>query len=145
MKSPQKPIPRVSPKKASKGFQWPKRSRIKKKPRKLSETLRIYGSKARRDFVRGLPCAACGVGGYSVQAHVLGNGGTGRKADADTIAPLCGQRPDGRKPGNFYYTGCHFLFDEMPWEFKPRFPDFDPGKAAADTQAAWIAHSQEKA
>jgi hypothetical protein len=66
------------------------------KTRKPSETLRAYGPPARRRFVTALPCVYCVavspmfalVGGKRHQAHVE-TGGTGRKADADKIVPLC--------------------------------------------------------
>lgn len=103
-----------------------------RKPRKASETVRIYGSDERIEFVKLLPCEGCGIEGFSENAHVCGNGGTGRKADYTTIAPLCGRKGPT-------LPGCHFLFDEKPWEFRIRFPDFDPIAAAAQTEAAWQA------
>lgn len=150
MKSPQKPIPRVSPKKASKGF--PKRSAVKKvnPARRRKEFERCYHSKERVEFVKNLPCAACtyhewNTGYRCENAHVCGNGGMGRKGDYTTIAPLCGRRPGLSTGGAPYGMGCHRLFDEYRSTFDSLFPDFNPETAAQQTEQAWIAHSQEKA
>lgn len=131
----------ISPKKLAKlGGRVPSssitgtRKPIRKKPRKPSETLRIYGPPARRAWMRTLPCSACGVVGYSEGAHVLGNGGTGRKADYQTQAPLCGIRF-----GTPTIIGCHITYDRHRSIFDAAFPDFDPAKVAADTQARWLA------
>lgn len=124
-----------------------KKSPVKKRPRKPSETLRIYGPPARRAFVTSLPCAACGVEGFSEQAHVApaGEKGTGYKAGYEWIAPLCHERPipmlavlrfDVRM-----YVGCHRLYDCFKTEFRAAFPDFNPEKAATDCEAAWLAFS----
>ncbi len=115
-----------------------KRKSWKRKP---SEFKRIYGSKARVEFVKSLACAACSVVGYSENAHVLGNGGTGRKADYKTIAPLCGQHPMNIRPGNYYAAGCHYLYDNAP--FSIALGPFDPLKAADATQSAWLLHIGE--
>lgn len=116
------------------------RKPLKKRPRKKSETLRIYGPPARRVWMKTLPCSACSVVGYSEGAHVLGNGGTGRKADYDTQAPLCGPRADATDPWSWdgtTYIGCHKLFDDYRWRFSARFPDFDPAKVARETEEMW--------
>lgn len=62
---------------------------IKPKKRKASEYRRIYGSRARVKAMKALGCAVshCRLGPVH-NAH-LTNGGTGRKADWDTIVPLC--------------------------------------------------------
>lgn len=72
-----------------------KRSRIKPKGRKPSEFARIYGSRARVAWIKAQPCLYCrllspffGRPGTSENAHTV-SGGKGRKADADTIVPLC--------------------------------------------------------
>ncbi len=119
-----------------------KRTRIKKRSRKPSETLRIYGSPARRKWIKTLPCSACGVVGYSEGAHVLGNGGMSRKADYDTQAPLCGLRFIYSERATTMYIGCHRVFDEMRWEFDRRFPHFSPEQAAFDCVQAWLSTQQ---
>lgn len=85
------------------------RSPIKKKRRKPAEAERIYGPPDRREWVTTLPCAACGLIGYSQNAHVLPNKSKGRKGDAKGIAPLCSDASPMR---------CHSRFDryEHPFE-----------------------------
>ena len=56
--------------------------------RSKAEQYRIYGSPERQEFVRSLGCLICGQ--PPELAHTK-SGGMGRKADADTIAPLCNQ------------------------------------------------------
>lgn len=81
----------------------PLQSKPKRKPRSAEEYARIYGSKERVAFVKALPCLYCCAVHplialawhpdaenrvYSENAHTV-TGGKGRKADADTIVPLC--------------------------------------------------------
>ncbi len=67
-----------------------RKTKIKKKPRSASEFARIYGSRARVAWVKGLVCCAItnACEGPIENAHVR-TGGTGRKADARFIVPLC--------------------------------------------------------
>lgn len=118
-----------------------KRSAIKKRKRPASETLRIYGPPARRRWMKTLPCSACGVVGYSEGAHVLGNGGMGRKADYDTQAPLCGARGALLFAWRSAPEGCHNLYDEHRSTFNAIYPNYNSEKAAAETQAAWLSFS----
>lgn len=60
---------------------------IRKKPRSKAETERVYGTKKRQDWYRAQMCLTCLRRPVEL-AHTK-NGGTGRKADADTIIPLC--------------------------------------------------------
>lgn len=57
-----------------------------RKPRKASETVRIYGPPERREWFRTLPSVASGDGPCEM-AHVR-NGGIARKADARWTVPL---------------------------------------------------------
>lgn len=114
----------------------------KKRARPAKKTLRIYGSPARRKFVKSLPCYTCHVEGYTEQAHCAPSSekGTGYKAGYLWIVPLC-----GRRGGWWPERGCHILFDRFRDEFNMRFPDFDPEKAASETQSAWLlAQGEEK-
>ena len=128
----------------------PKRGKIKQwaKKRKAKEFARCYHSVERVEFVKSLPCSACGVVGYSQNAHVLGNDGMGRKKGYETIAPLCGPRPHrlavGRPlaPGIVAFMGCHRLYDEYHWDLEAEFRDFDPVRAAAETEKLWQAHTR---
>lgn len=78
-----------------------KRSAIRRKPRSPEEFARVYGSKARVEWVQSLPCVGCGRT-PSANAHTE-NEGKSRKGHHSTIAPLC---PDG-----FHGVGCHTKFD----------------------------------
>jgi hypothetical protein len=98
----------------------------KRRPKHEAATM---GTRERRQFVATLPCAACGIVGYSANAHLLGTGGMGRKRSADTIGPLCADRSG--------VTGCHTLYDAFPWTFRERFPDFDPEWVAMQTERRW--------
>jgi hypothetical protein len=64
--------------------------RIKTKKRSANEFRRIYGGRARVRWIAKLPCWACGYSGDIPRqnAHTT-TGGTGRKADADTVIALC--------------------------------------------------------
>ena len=55
--------------------------------RKARNWERAYGSPARVEWVKSQPCLVC-RDTPSENAHTR-SGGTGRKADADTIVPLC--------------------------------------------------------
>lgn len=63
--------------------------KARKREKKETEWLRAYGSRERVRFVARLPCRVptC-IRGPSQNAHAE-TGGTGRKADARTILPLC--------------------------------------------------------
>lgn len=139
-------IRRISKKRSERGEKYHlKRSAIRKKPRKPGETLRIYGPPARRKWMKTLPCSACGVVGYSEGAHVLGNGGMSRKADADTQAPLCHTMPVPYPAlsMSFAVGGCHILYDEHRSIFDAEFPNYDPEIAARTTNEAWVALSEK--
>lgn len=85
--------------------------RPRRKARTPSEFARIYGSKKRVEFVKGLPCAARFLGGPpcsrgpSQNAHTE-TGGMGRKADARTILPFCATHHD-------CYDQHHTPFDDV--------------------------------
>jgi hypothetical protein len=104
-----------------------------KRPPSAEETTRSMGTLARRKFVAALPCAACGIVGYSQNAHLLGTEGTGRKKHHSTIGPLCAPHP---RIGPFS-EGCHNAYDEHRWLFDARFPDFNPEAVAAQIEADW--------
>jgi hypothetical protein len=88
------------------------------KGRKPSEFARIYGSKERVEWIKSLPCVGCGAT-PSDNAHTV-SGGKGRKADAETIAPLC--------PDRFDRVGCHTKYDQHQ-------PPFDRADARDRVQA----------
>ena len=57
-----------------------------------------------RRLVAALPCAYCGIEGYSQCAHANTGKGTGTKSSDTESFPLCACQP-GRR-------GCHSLFDQ---------------------------------
>lgn len=71
------------------------RGRTRVKPvnakRRKSEFARCYESRARVAWIKSLPCLARGQGycGGDIQNAHTATGGTGRKADASTVVPLC--------------------------------------------------------
>lgn len=109
---------------------------IKKNAKRAAKRLaRTHGPTVFREFTKQQPCKACGRLYHSENAHVLGNGGLGRKKDWTTVAPLCGDE--------FAHVGCHTLFDEFRAAFTRRFPDFDPATAVAEHQAAYQLYLRE--
>lgn len=56
--------------------------------RSKSEYDRIYGGKAKVDWMHAQPCHICGVRSGIQCAHA-GNGGIGRKAGHERTVPLC--------------------------------------------------------
>lgn len=130
------PVRKVSAKRLAKNggkmfstISAPKKVRSRR-ARSKGERERIYGPKGRVEFVKSLPCAACGVVGYSENAHLTPKGekGTGYKGDCRFIAPLC---------AGPYSPRCHMLFDSFHSTFAAKFPAFSPAKAAAECESAW--------
>src|SRR5690242_17786713 len=72
---------------------------IKKNAKRAAKRLaRTHGPKVFREFTKEQPCKACGRLWHSENAHVLGNGGMGRKKDWTTVAPLCGDTLSANEP-----------------------------------------------
>ena len=61
-------------------------------------------SEAYRRIVAAMPCAACGIAGYSQHAHANEGKGMGIKTDDRAGFPLCAPRPG--------IEGCHARFDQ---------------------------------
>jgi hypothetical protein len=116
---------------------------IRKRRRPASETERVYGPKAFREFLHDHPCLWCGRSGVE-QAHLQGNDGMSRKKGWETTGPLCGARA-------VFLSGipcCHDRFDRAS---QPRFWFTDAQRASillrlAHFHAAWQSHrsAQEK-
>lgn len=89
-------------------------------------------SEAYRRAVASLPCAICGVPGYSQCAHSNSGKGAGIKASDLDSFPLCTVHPvaDGR-----LVQGCHERFDQGALFSKLVRRDLEP---------AWIADTQRK-
>jgi hypothetical protein len=77
-----------------------RKSKLTAKRRTASDYKRVYGSRARVAWVKSLPCFACWEFGEIHNAHIT-TGGTGRKANADQIIPLC--------------SDCHGLQHRKGW------------------------------
>lgn len=86
----------ASPRHAIMAPTWPHRS-APKEPAPLR-------SEAYRRAVASLPCAWCGVQGYSQHAHENAGKGKGVKVDDRRAMPLCCARPG--------IEGCHAAFDQ---------------------------------
>ena len=89
-------------------------------------------SEAYRRAVASLPCAICGVPGYSQAAHANQGKGMGMKACDMTCFPLCTVHPvaDGT-----LVQGCHERFDQGALFSK---------LVRRDLEQAWIADTQRK-
>lgn len=95
--------------------------------RAAKEFARCYHSEARVVFVKSLACAASGFSGPIENAHVTDDGtkGAGRKSGYRCIAPLLGV--------------LHRMLHRTPEKFRALYPTFDAERAAAATEAAWLA------
>ena len=101
------------------------RKGITRTPRPASETLRIYGSKARRAFITRLSCVLC-YRTPSENAHVPPDAGMmGRKGPYTAIIPLC--------------STCHPWFDKQPVVWRRTFLS-----KAGDVEAIWLAHDSAR-
>lgn len=101
------------------------------------------GTASRRAFVRSLPCCACGVEGFSVNAHTTRRSGMGMKGKASDIVPLCGPRPMNR---GGMYDGCHYELDNgRGREWLESTYRIDLLECAAQTNAAYETAKREGA
>jgi hypothetical protein len=90
--------------------------------RRAKEFARCYGSETRVLWVQSLACVGCGAT-PSQNAHTIGGGGS-RKANADTIAPLCAEchrrydhyRPPFDVPERREAIRLHAAFTAARWE-----------------------------
>lgn len=72
-------------------------------PKRRRETFKAdFHSKAFVEFLHALPCAICGVEGFSQAAHIVSRGAGGKAAN--NLVPLCGSA--------FGVDGCHAAFDK---------------------------------
>lgn len=99
---------------------------------KTEDWIRSYGPLGRTEFVQGLPCIA-GAGricrGKSHNHHTK-SGGTGRKADCDTIVPLCFlHHNEVHANGQDTFARRH----KINWEL-----------AASETEMKWQDHLQRE-
>lgn len=76
-----------------------------------------------RRAVASLPCAHCGIAGYSQHAHENDGKGKGLKRDDRRAMPLCCTRPG--------IEGCHVAFDQYRLIAGGRQAHIDLGRAMA--------------
>lgn len=104
---------------------------IKPKPRKPGEFARIYGSKARVEWVKAQPCvfanpdSACE--GMIENAHIE-CGGYGRKADYCRVVPICKHHH-----GMVHWCGTKTMSESF---------GIDLAAKAADTERRWQAFQE---
>jgi hypothetical protein len=90
----------------------------KRRKKRFSVT---FGSADYVRAIQAMPCAICGVSGYSEAAHVVSRGAGGKASD---LVPLCGliKNVSGDARG-FSWTatlrGCHHQFDSYRWTLPP--------------------------
>lgn len=103
--------------------------------------MRSYGGKARVEWMKTLPCVACGVVGFSQNAHIK-TGGAGRKSDARFCVPLCGPQSMFQWKSHVFpaYIGCHASFEEHRAEFRETYPVLDLSAEALRIDALWTEH-----
>ena len=105
-------------------------TRTLQRDRKAAAFKRCYGSRERVAFVKALGCAVCGWDTKEArpgQRHSIENahtrsGGASRKADADTIIPLCWTHHDEYDGGKKTFAAKY---------------DFDPIARAVEVESAW--------
>ena len=115
----------------------PRTTRIKgaNRKRKAANLERAHGPAARREWIKTLPCANCGIVGYSEGAHIK-NGGTGKKAEARFTIPLC-----GRVVG---VIGCHGVQHSFGWSALIELNTPEKREAAAArTEELWQSHLRQ--
>lgn len=112
----------------------PRPAPMRRKRRTVSEFNRIYGSRARARWIKDLPCWTClalspflglASAGRSHNAHTV-SGGKGRKADHDTIVPLC--------------AAHHRRYDEHKAPFDTEVARQAIKDAAPEVHRLWLAH-----
>lgn len=86
-------------------------------------------SEAYRRAVAALPCAICGVTGYSQAAHANQGKGMGMKACDLTCFPACGPRPG--------FQGCHAALDQGALFLKAVRRELEPVWAADTMRKLW--------
>lgn len=86
-------------------------------------------SEAYRRAVVTLPCAICGVPGYSQAAHANTGKGMGMKACDLTCFPACGPRPG--------MQGCHAALDQGALFLKAVRRELEPVWAADTMRKLW--------
>lgn len=130
MKRPRKPLSRGRPPARRKSPIRKIRVKTSNPQRRKKSFARAYGGKERVRWVQTQPC--CVAAYFAVHRDLVDNvhietGGAGRKADANTVVPMCRDH--------------HRLLHQMGRAaFEKRY-NIDLGKLAQRTQARWLAFS----
>jgi hypothetical protein len=115
--------------------QKPPKKKAKKRDR--NDPARIYGGKY-ADWIRSLPCVGCGYQGPAVEAAHTTTGGMGRKADAETLVPLCGPRNISHEwCRSTTLEGCHRLAHRVGHQKLEKVYRVDLKAKAAELWASW--------
>jgi hypothetical protein len=92
-----------------------------------------FGGKDYLALIHSLPCAVCGVRGFTVAAHLTSRGAGGKAKD---VAPLCRTVP------NIWERGCHELYDAHDPKVRSHEPRLR--KEAAERHADFVAHIKQE-
>lgn len=76
-------------------------------PRKRERLISDFGGAAYNDLLKSLPCALCGIEGFTVAAHLKTRGSGGK---ADVQVPMCCTRGTTE--------GCHEKYDRRVPEIR---------------------------
>jgi hypothetical protein len=96
-----------------------KRSALKPKNarRKKARFESDFGGAEYLAAIKAMPCAICGVSGFSEAAHVRSRGAGGKASD---LVPLCGPHHGGFWDDmQIIEPGCHSKFDTRRWTLLP--------------------------
>lgn len=128
---PRSPIARIGKRKMEKLGGRKVYSTVRKKPRSKSEFQRIYGSKERVLFVKGLRCPVswCSNATPTENCHIEGDG-VGRKSAYTKIVPLC----------QLHHLKLHDLGRDS---FEQTY-HIDLEKCAEETERAWQSRISER-
>ena len=91
---------------------------------------RNFASSSYVEALHAMPCAVCGVTGWTVAAHTRSRGAGG---DASDMVPLCRSR--------LGVVGCHELLDTAPWDL----PDGTVGRLRALAARLWTERAEGEA
>lgn len=122
------PLKRTGPPARKSPLKRKARMKPQNRARRTRERERAYGPPERRKWLTRQPCVSCGVRGTDDRPnhqHHVESGGTGRKADADTLVSLC--------------ATCHRLEHDGNLT-----RDIDWTEQARRTEAAWQDYLREE-
>ena len=111
--------------------------------RKAANLERAHGPAERREWIKTLPCANCGIVGYSEGAHIR-NGGMSRKADMRFVIPLCGWHGDWTAADSGFLMSCHGAQHAYGWAELPNLDTLVKREVFADgIENLWQSHLRQ--